>query len=275
MFFDYQIYRLFVACVKSIKLFFASKRFLPMNLWLDFWLTHWRETIVNVSNIKLFIRSENLKSKLADLYMVTNCVIDRQYDYAPGVLSQCGVIIDIGAHIGSFSVYAARQTEDSSIFSFEPSPENYFQFNKNIALNRLTNVHPFQKAIAAHSGKAPFYYDLFNNAAHSLIKETKDFISVDCTTLKETFLDFKIEQCDFLKIDCEGAEYEILFNTPAEILKRIKRIALEYHNPIFYGVKNVEHTSENLARFLNKMGFETKILPENRAQGMLLAVRRQ
>src|SRR3989344_1810380 len=243
MFFDYQIYRLLVACVKSVKLFFISKQFWPTSQWLGFWFTHRRETIVNVSNIKLFIRSDNLQSKLADLYMVKSCVIDRQYDYAPGVLSKCGVIIDIGAHIGSFSVYAARQAENSSIFSFEPSPENYFQLNKNIALNRLTNVHSFQKAVAAHSGRAPFYYDRFNNAAHSIVKETKDFIDVDCTTLKDILLEFKIEYCDFLKVDCEGAEYEILFNTPAEILKRIKRIALEYHNPIFYGVKNVEHTS--------------------------------
>ena len=275
MFFDYQIYRLLVACVKSVKLFFISKQFWPTSQWLGFWFTHRKETIVNVSNIKLFIRSDNLQSKLADLYMVKSCVIDKQYDYSPGVLNQCKTIIDIGTHIGSFSVYAARQAEDSSIFSFEPSPENYFQLSKNIALNGLTNVRPFQKAVAAHSGKAPFYYDRFNNAAHGLIPKTKDFIDVDCTTLKEVFLDFKIEQCDFLKIDCEGAEYEILFNTPAEILKRIRRIVLEYHDPIFYGAKNVEHTPKNLARFLNETGFETKILPENRAQGILLAVHRQ
>ena len=50
------------------------------------------------------------------------------------------------------------------------------------------------------------------------------------TTLEQIYSDGEIEQCDLLKIDCEGAEYEILFGASSELLDRTRRMALEYHN---------------------------------------------
>ena len=51
-------------------------------------------------------------------------------------------------------------------------------------------------------------------------------IEVSCTTIQKIFDDNRLEVCDFLKMDCEGAEYEIFYNCPPEYLKRIRHLDL-------------------------------------------------
>ena len=57
---------------------------------------------------------------------------------------------------------------------------------------------------------------------------------------------------DILKIDCEGAEFEILYNLPQEYFKRIEKIRLEYHNHL----SDKKNNSEYLMEFLKKNGFK-------------------
>jgi len=71
---------------------------------------------------------------------------------------------------------------------------------------------------------------------------------VDCTTLKNVFDENRIETIDLIKIDCEGMEYEILYNTPADYLKRIRALSIEHH---WVPGRNYE----DLAGYLKKHGF--------------------
>ena len=58
-----------------------------------------------------------------------------------------------------------------------------------------------------------------------------------------------------LKLDCEGAEYNILFGAPDETLKRIRRIVMEYHDSL------TSHTHRDLVKFLSEKGFHVQVTP--------------
>jgi hypothetical protein len=95
--------------------------------------------------------------------------------------------------------------------------------------------------------------DLLSNTFESLEP-------VRILTLDELFEKFDIKSCGLLKLDCEGAEYEILLNASDTTLHRIRNIAAEYH----LGLN--DHTPEQLADFLNGKGFEVTVLPKRSAE---------
>ena len=54
-------------------------------------------------------------------------------------------------------------------------------------------------------------------------------IRVDCITLEDVFRENEIDTCDFCKIDCEGAEFDILLNAAPDILQRVNVFSIEFH----------------------------------------------
>jgi hypothetical protein len=64
-----------------------------------------------------------------------------------------------------------------------------------------------------------------------------------------------IETCDLLKLDCEGAEYPILLNTPSALFARIHRIILEYHS----STTSAEHVA--LVKYLEQAGYRIRTQP--------------
>ena len=68
--------------------------------------------------------------------------------------------------------------------------------------------------------------------------------------LSDIFKENDIDNCDLLKLDCEGAEYDILYNTPEEILNKIDQMAIEVHQG-----KNEKENLSSLKRFLLKFNF--------------------
>jgi hypothetical protein len=95
-------------------------------------------------------------------------------------------------------------------------------------------------------------------------------LSVSALSLADAFAMLEIETCDLLKLDCEGAEYSILFDTPRTVLELIQRIVMEYHDNV------VQYTHRDLARFLDEQGFEVETFqnPVHSYLGYLRAVRK-
>ena len=96
--------------------------------------------------------------------------------------------------------------------------------------------------------------------------------SVPAMMLESVFGSEGIDRCDFLKLDCEGAEYAALMHAPREIIDRIMRIAMEYHP-----VPNPAHTGPALAEHLRAMGFRVTIQPSKRkpTQGLIFCDREE
>ena len=95
-------------------------------------------------------------------------------------------------------------------------------------------------------------------------------VKVKCITLEDIFNEYKINQCDFLKMDCEGAEYDILLSTGGETLRKIKQINMEYHLPQFFGVGSPD-LFPKLISHLKNAGFEVSVKKENYQRGYIYA----
>lgn len=176
------------------------------------------------------------------------------------------IVVDIGAHAGIFTILASYYAQNGKIYSFEPFKENYDLLLENIKLNNFRNVHAFNKAVSNKSGKLKFYVSQTKNKGqNSMYKldESQKEVSVD----KISFKDFlkRIPKIDFLKIDCEGAEYEILFSLDKKDLEKINKISMEYHN--YKG-----HNGEELANFLYKNGFKVKLVHDGEKFGWIYAL---
>jgi FkbM family methyltransferase len=162
------------------------------------------------------------------------------------------IILDIGAHIGCFSLLAASKAIAGKIYSFEPCSETYQLFEKNVQTNKLSNIKTFQLAVAGKNGTALLYHDtVTGNWGHTIIKAvSSESETVNCITLESIIESENIKHIDFIKFNCEGAEYGILLNTSPSILRRIKCMLICYH-----GYLEETFSKKQLTEHLSRAGF--------------------
>jgi FkbM family methyltransferase len=139
-------------------------------------------------------------------------------------------IIDIGANVGVFALLAVAYAQPARVLCYEPAPECFALLQRNIERNRIALVQAFQRAVAGSSGARELGIAAWHASNTLYAAPSAPSVTVECVTLAEIFETHRIERCGFLKVDCEGAEYEILLQAPASILARIDRVALEYHD---------------------------------------------
>ncbi len=187
-----------------------------------------------------------------------------------GVLSsKMRTIVDIGANIGVFTLFAAVAAPFSRIYSFEPDPKSYQYFLKNISKNHIADrVFPQNLAVSIDTSKRylqTFEIPLYN----SLINESKmnDSIEVGCTNLINIINENNLSNIDVLKLNCEGSEYDILYNTDRKYLQLINNIRMEYHN-----IDSKSMNVISLTTFLQNNGFFiSRISPQSKTSGFLIA----
>jgi FkbM family methyltransferase len=178
------------------------------------------------------------------------------------------LIVDIGANIGTFALYAAARWPDASIHAFEPAPENIERLRQNVALSRTPGVVCHPSAVGATSGTTTFYLKA-DPGWHSIWGDTADTaITVKTTSLGEIADELDGQSIDLLKLDCEGAEYEILDGRESLLRDRVHQIAMEYHEV-------GGHSVQELTSLLDRAGFQCEIEPAPEWKtGMLYAVNR-
>jgi FkbM family methyltransferase len=176
------------------------------------------------------------------------------------------IILDIGAQSEIFSIYALSKNKSAKIFSFEPDPENYIQLKENIEKNKIEkNITPINKALSKGNGKISFYIHPESSRANSIYEKNGEKTEVDSISLKQLFTELKIKKCDIMKMDIEGAEYETLYNSPKEVLNKIKIIFIECHE---HSKINKKYNKEGMINFLSENGF--KIIKDK--EGILIAL---
>lgn len=168
----------------------------------------------------------------------------------------CHTIIDVGAHIGGFTLYAAAHAPHARILAYEPEPSNAIMLERNIKENNLTDrVRGIQAGIGGKNETMTLHvsYERSASGGHSLFDYTGKGgqVPVSVFSLSSVLESNHIEQCDFLKMDCEGAEYEALYGLTDKQLRSIRFIAMEYH----HFSSDPTHTPEHLKAFLEKHGF--------------------
>jgi FkbM family methyltransferase len=149
-------------------------------------------------------------------------------------------VVDIGAHIGYFSLLAASLVgEKGRVFAFEPEPRNYAILIKNIELNGFNNVIPLQMAVSNETGKVKLFLAR-DPSAHSLFRATEadrredftKFIMVNTVSLDE-FFKGKDLHVDIIKMDAEGAEMMILQGMTQVLLRNDKLLLIAEFNPSY------------------------------------------
>ncbi|MDP2757377.1 MAG: FkbM family methyltransferase [Desulfurivibrionaceae bacterium] len=164
-------------------------------------------------------------------------------------------IIDIGANVGFFSIYAISKFPNANIYSYEPIDSNFKQLSRNQDLNCDKSFKCFNLAVCGHRGTIGINFDIndeFTTSATAINynKNSQIFTEFPCLSIGDIFDENNIEKCDFLKLDCEGSEYSILYNTNTEYLSRIDQMAIEVHQG-----KNEGENLESLRYFLTSNNF--------------------
>jgi len=139
--------------------------------------------------------------------------------YSIEITQDPSTIADIGANIGVYMVYIARKYPNAKVYAIEPEESNFNQLLKNIKLNNLKNVIPIRAVVSSTSGKRILNLSTLSNC-HSLSERNgNQSQEVETITLKS------LGKIDLLKIDVEGAEYEIF----RDYIPECENIVMEIH----------------------------------------------
>ncbi len=191
-----------------------------------------------------------------DIWSVKETFLDRFYEKYGCIIEDNWNILDIGGGIGDFTIFAAKNYPGNKVIAFEPTPESFNLIKENLKANQVQNALAFNEAIWSNNGSLEI--DTTQGEPGQFIsRDIKELagegkIIVPCIPLAEAFQRLGWDQCDLMKIDAEGAEYEIIFNLPGNLLTKVQRIVMEYHDSI------TEYNHSDLADFLQKKGFSVK-----------------
>lgn len=171
---------------------------------------------------RMFVRPQD-RGSFIDVF------VQRSYDISLP-WQEMRTIIDAGANIGSFAVFVGQRAPQATIFSLEPEPSTFAVLERNIQ-NNDGNVLSSCVALAGTNGFAELQVSRTSSGSHSLFRPLKNatHIRVPTMTLDAYCLSKGIKHIDLLKLDCEGAEYDVLEHLPPEGWDMIGSLFLEVH----------------------------------------------
>jgi FkbM family methyltransferase len=165
-------------------------------------------------------------------------------------------VIDIGANIGVFSLFAVRRGA-RRVLAYEANSETFPYLERNLRENGASQASGFWQAVSDRPGTVRLFMPPVacqggrtvqtGEAPHDRSEE------VPAVTLESIMNEHHLDQVEFLKIDCEGAEGLILPATPAACLRRVQRVAMEFHD----GESPLSHSE--LEALLRGVGFTTQL----------------
>ncbi|HET9781666.1 MAG TPA: FkbM family methyltransferase [Candidatus Dormibacteraeota bacterium] len=209
----------------------------------------------------------SLRCRIADSGGPLSVYVDRDYDIPGFDWSKAGCILDIGAHVGSFTVWASRRAPRARLVAVEPNPQTYDLLLRNIHANGLNDrAVTLRAALGAEEGVAHLER-LEHSLGTRLVRTTApaDAPLVGVRTLRDLLAQTGASEIDFLKIDCEGQEYEVFGSLEPDLLRSVRAVACEYHPEPGQDVSVLESV-------LRDAGFEV-VRPDS-SLGVLWATRR-
>ena len=176
-------------------------------------------------------------------------------------------VLDIGGHVGYFSLLAAAITGPTGqVVTFEPEADNYQHLIENIKQNQFSNIQVIHKAVGDKEGEVTFYINADNDGGHALwdiskhefnekSREHMEERKIPQTTLDIALKGFELEPLRLIKMDVEGCEYKVLqgaqetlkkYNYPIIILE-INRFAMEH----------MDCSEQDIRSLMKSMGYLT------------------
>ena len=217
---------------------------------LDVWKAFWSEarpvTPLILDSLRSYFRpyealhrptglAFDLEPRCGDWFTFYECCVRRDYLRHPANISRGDTVLDIGGNFGAFSIFASHLAgEEGRVFCFEPSPLSFSRIKKNIRKNGLKNINVRNEAVGGADGTALLALheksalnSIFDNVDGRSGKSMRK-VKVDVVSIANVInsIDGVIAT---VKIDCEGAEYEIMESFPENDFKRIRTFTIETH----------------------------------------------
>jgi len=193
--------------------------------WWQMYLAKTRSvaTVLELRNgTKYFVRPNT-----TDLSVINEAIILNPY-LAPtqARLKTNATVVDIGANIGDFTIQVARLCPAGRVYAVEPIRSNCEAIERQIQLNGVANVTVLRVALGNRDGEIDIHAAGSQSSAYWGSNTTE---RVRLSMLQSLARDNNIETIDLLKLDCEGAEWDILPVAEA-FLPNIRQLCIEYHN---------------------------------------------
>ncbi len=232
-------------------------------------LSNWPLLFLQKFRIRIFSGDTHLRMRSGPVYIASNqgwgiddltaVWVDKVYGDPAALSGDSPVILDVGAHIGTYAIYAALRKPGAHIYAFEFNHEVFQYLEKSVAANDLSDrITCIEKGVAGTAGERQTYEDTHGGVSSSLFdRENRGLIVgavVPCVTLSDFFNEYAVTKCDVLKMNCEGAEYEILGSLSNDEFKRIDAILLQWH-------RVDGHEPEELDRLLVAQGYRVSRAP--------------
>jgi FkbM family methyltransferase len=193
-------------------------------------------------------------------WTVVTQIAEGEYRW-PGLTPERGWrVVDVGANVGVFALWAERR--GAQVTAYEPEPQTYASLVSNV---EGKHISPRQAALVGEvTPSVRLYLSGVRSTRHTVVgKEIlsgtplHDHVDVPATTLDAVVG----SGCDLLKLDCEGAEFDALLRCEDEVLRRARRIILEFHR--------VAGSPERIVDRLESAGMEVDYLDDRGAVGLI------
>jgi FkbM family methyltransferase len=141
------------------------------------------------------------------------------------------VVVDAGANIGAFTLYALDRSRRAKVIAIEAFPETFSRLSAVIQQSRFRDrVQLVNAALSSHSGWVYMQGGEIGSQFRRVLGDTPSQSGrrVPSCSLRDV-LDSVQGEIDFLKMDIEGSEYASILAAPVETLRRIQRVAMEFH----------------------------------------------
>lgn len=175
------------------------------------------------------------------------------FEIAPG-----DRVVDVGANVGAFAVWAA--TAGATVSAYEPHPETHRWLERNTAALAVECVNAAVVASPPPSGTVSLAVD---DAADTHRRVSDDAHAAAMEVPAVSLAEAIGTGCDLLKLDCEGTEFDLNASAPADTLRLARRIACEVHS--WHGDPSA------LQGQLQDLGYEVRSIPKPDGLSLLFA----
>jgi FkbM family methyltransferase len=194
-------------------------------------------------------------SSFLDLLILKETIYDDVYRLSDLEGEGPKLIIDVGAGIGSFSILAASKFPRATVLAFEPYPPTFALLQANVTRNEVPNleIHPLAVGTQESYSLRRTTQSATASAWAGSGSNRGEIVPVRGSSL-DPFV--PAGEVDLLKIDVEGGEIDVLESLATSLSRRVKRLAIEYHDHL------VESSSSTVARMLRGRGLVVTVTPD-------------
>lgn len=245
-------------------------------------LAYWKDKFNPGQEIIFYTKPNKIKLSVPKRLMVVfkEIFLSDVYDInsLKNELNEESTVIDIGANVGFFPFLLLSKCRVKKILAFEPVPGNLKIFKLTMTENTSV-ADRIQLVQGAVTGLDQNGVDLFLSGSDDLTENASIFsnpdssgmVKISCPSFSLTKIlrDNQIDTVDFLKMDCEGSEFDIVYNTDPALFKKVKKMIVEVHE-----MKNDQRNTLNyFNNYLTGLGFKTSSEMLSTGYYMLVAKR--